>query len=177
MAARIIRFSYLPTAAKRERVAEVRQMLLALEPDAPAAVGEVLALLDRENAASNGWSFVMLGPSQNRTVVLWINEHAKRPRVSAALWAEFFCHLRRDTGEIVMTRTAMAQAVGVAPRTVSEVLSELLGMGALIRCQQGRFVRWFMNPRVGTCLSGAARDEAQRNAPHLSVIEGGASDP
>lgn len=167
MAARIIRFSYRPSALKREDAAQVRQMLLALEPDAPQAVGEVLALLDREHATANGWSFVMLGPEQNRIVLRWILDHAKRQRVSTALWAEFFCHMRRDTGEIIMSREAMAKAVGVPPRTVSECLTELLGMGALIRCQQGRVVRWFMNPRVGTCLTGTARDSAQRSAPRL----------
>jgi hypothetical protein len=31
-------------------------------------------------------------------------------------------------------------------------------------------VRWFMNPNVGTCLTGKAREDAQGAAPKLSVV-------
>lgn len=173
MAARIVPYASRAALLKRERAAEVRQMILQLEAEAPRLVGQMVALLDRHTLADKGWSFVMLSPAQNRLVVRWINANAKRPRVSAALWAEFFCHMRTDTGEICMSRAEMADAVGVQPRTVSEALAELQKMGAVIRHQEGREVRWFMNPRVGTHLTGVAREEAQRAAPLLELIEGG----
>lgn len=135
--------------------------------EAPDLVNQVVALLDRHTASENGWSFVMLGPPQNRFVVRWINEHAKRPRVSAALWAEFFCHMRTDTGEVVMTRQQMMEATGATSPHISTALAELVSIDALIRQQEGRQVRWFMNPNVGTHLGGAARDDAQRSAPPL----------
>jgi hypothetical protein len=116
----------------------------------------------------------MLSPAQNRLVVRWINANAKRPRISAALWAEFFCHMRTDTGEIVMTRAEMMEAAGASSPHISHALAELHGMGAVIRHREGRDVRWFMNPRVGTHLTGIARQEAQASAPPLlELIEGG----
>jgi hypothetical protein len=175
MAARIVPYASRAALLKRERTAEVRQMILQLEAEAPRLVGQMVALLDRHTVADKGWSFVMLSPAQNRLVVRWIHAHAKRPRVSASLWAEFFCHMRTDTGEICMSRTDMMEATAATSAHVSEALSELVGMGAIIRHKEGREVRFFMNPRVGTHLTGAAREQAQRDAPPLlELIEGGA---
>lgn len=174
MPARIVPYASRAQLLKRDRASEVRQMILQLEAEAPRLVGAMVALLDRHTVADKGWSFVMLSPAQNRLVVRWINANAVRPRVSAALWAEFFCHMRTDTGEIVMSRSAMMEAAGASSPHVSHALSELHGMGAVIRHKEGREVRWFMNPRVGTCLTGAAREEAQRSAPPLlTVMQGG----
>lgn len=174
MSARILPYATRVQLLKREEALEVRQMVLSLEDKAPRLVGQFLALLDRNTAADRGWSFVMLSPAQNRLVVRWINANAKRPRVSAALWAEFFCHMRTDTGEIVMTRAEMMEAAGASTSHISDALAELHGMGAVIRQREGRDVRWFMNPRVGTHLTGVARQEAQASAPPLlELIEGG----
>lgn len=174
MAARIVPYASRAALLKRERAAEVRQMILQLEAEAPRLVGQMVALIDRHTIADRGWSFVMLSPAQNRLVVRWINANAKRPRVSAALWAEFFCHMRTDTGEIVMSRAQMMEAADASTSHISDALSELLGMGAIIRQREGREVRWFMNPRVGTHLTGLARQEAQSAAPPLlELIEGG----
>lgn len=175
MAARILPYATRAQLLARERSAELRQLMLGFEAEAPRLVAQALALIDRNTVADRGWSFVMLSPAQNRLVVRWINAHAKRPRVSAALWAECFCHMRTDTGEVVMTRAEMMEACGASSPNVSDALTELVGIGALIRHKEGRDVRWFMNPKVGTCLTGAAREEAQRAAPPLlELIEGGA---
>lgn len=175
MPAKVVRYASRAELLRREKAAELRQLVLGFEAEAPAAVGRVLAVIDRNTAAEKGWSFVMLGPPQNRAVVRWITENAKRPRLSLVLWAELFCHMRTDTGEIFMSRAELAEAVGCPPTHISAALSELLGMGALIRQQEGREVRWFMNPCVGTRLGGAAREKAQRAAPPLlSVVQGAA---
>ncbi len=175
MGARIVPYATRAQLLKRDEALEVRQMVLSLEDKAPRLVGQFLALLDRNTAADRGWSFVMLSPAQNRLVVRWINANAKRPRISAALWAEFFCHMRTDTGEIVMTRVEMMEAACASSPHISHALAELHGMGAVIRHREGRDVRWFMNPRVGTHLTGVARQEAQTAAPPLlELIEGGA---
>jgi hypothetical protein len=176
MPAKIVGFATRAQMLTRHRASEVRQMVLQLEGEAPRLVGQFLALIDRNTAAVEGWSFVMLSPMQNRLVMRWIDAHAKRPRVSTRLWPEFFCHMRTDTGEIVMDRAAMMEASGARSPEVSEALGELVSMGALIRQREGREVRFFMNPRVGTKLSGAAREEAQREAPPLlELIQGGAA--
>lgn len=75
-----------------------------------------------------------------------------------------------DTGEIVMDRKQMMEAAEASSSHVSNALSELVKIGALIRHQEGREVRWFMNPNIGTCLTGKAREDAQRSAPTLQVV-------
>ena len=175
MAARVHQFASRAQLLRRDEAADLRQMVLGLEAQAPRVVAQLVAVIDRNTAAERGWSFVMLSPMQNRAVLRWINEHAQRPRTSVALWAEFFCHMRTDTGEIVMDRRQMMEAAGASSSHVSDALSELVRIGAIIRHREGREVRWFMNPRIGTCLTGAAREAAQRASPTLlEVIEGGA---
>ena len=112
----------------------------------------------------------MLSPAQNHVVNVWIQDHAKRPRLSARLWSAMFCHLRMDTGEIAMDRKQMMEAASASSSHVSDALAELVAVGALIRQQEGREVRWFMNPTIGTCLTGVAREKAQRTAPQLRVV-------
>jgi CRP-like cAMP-binding protein len=170
MKGHIARFRSRADMLRLDQAAELRQLVLKLEDQAPTAVRQLLSVVDRHTAASKGWTFVMMSPMQNRDVCRWIFQHAKRPHVSIRLWTEFFCHLRMDTGEIVMTRKEMAEAAGTTPDHVSSALSELVGVGALIRHREGREVRWFMNPNVGTCLTGKAREDAQGAAPKLSVV-------
>ena len=47
-------------------------------------------------------------PGQNRAVLSWLREHSSRPRKAVELWALLFEHLRRDTGEITLTRDELA---------------------------------------------------------------------
>ena len=124
----------------------------------------------------------LLSPSQNAAVVNYLIEHSERPLVAVRLWALCFEHLRMDTGEILLTREEMGEALGVKADHVTEIMSELVEMGAIIRKRERvkgmkgpGMVRHFMNPRVATNLSGAARDAAQTKAPPLlTPIPGGA---
>ena len=171
MKGHIVSFRSRADTLRLDQAAELRQLVLSLEDQAPTVVRQLLMVVDRHTAASKGWTFVLLAPSQNRDVCRWIRDHAKRPRISAMLWEEFFCNLRADTGEIVMTRAEMARVANTTPSNVSAALSELLAVGALIRHQEGREVRWFMNPRVGTHLTQRAREKAQASAPLLMLVE------
>jgi predicted ArsR family transcriptional regulator len=86
--------------------------------------------------------------------------------------------MRRDTGEIALTRDELAEELGVAPPHVSRLMGELEGIGAISRRLEkipgmrgrGRAV-YFMNPNVATNLAGAARDKAQGEAPPLRLVE------
>lgn len=174
MAARVVRFASRADFLKREQAARLREAVEALEPEAPQSARKILAVIDRQTAADKGWSFVMLSPAQNRAVVRWIMAHARRQSVTLALWTEFFCHMRTDTGEVCMSRSEMMEAAGASSSHVSDALRELVEIGALIRHRQGREVRWFMNPRVATCLTGAAREDAQRASPAVvRLVEAG----
>jgi len=167
MAARIISITVRSARLRRDRTFRLRHSAEELRDEAPELARELLHVIDRHTASEDGWRFVLFGPRQNREVVRWIDAHAKRPRLSQLLWAELFCNFHPMTGEVLLNRTQMAAAIGTHPQQVSAALSELLHFGALIRRQEGRDVRWFMNPNVATSLTGAARDDAQRGAPRL----------
>jgi hypothetical protein len=140
--------------------------------------GELVATIDRQTAAENGWTFVMLSPSQNKAVTRWLLEHSRRPQKATMLWVELFDHLRRDTGEIMLSRDQLAELIEDHPNTVSEIMRELASIGAIITHRErvagmrgpGRAV-YFMNPNVATNLSGGARDRAQGEAPKLRIVE------
>lgn len=176
MAARIISITARTSRIRRDRTYRLRHTAEELRDEAPELARELLHVIDRHTASEDGWRFIMFGPKQNREVVRWIDAHAKRPRLSQLLWAELFCNFHPMTGEVLLNRTQMAQAIGVRPQHVSSALAELLSFGALIRRQEGRNVTWFINPLVATGLTGAARDQAQREAPPLHVVEGGAAE-
>jgi hypothetical protein len=123
----------------------------------------------------------MLSPEQNAAVVAWLAEHSARPQQAMKLWSILFTALRTDTGEIVLTRDELADRLGVTSDKISELMGELEQIGAISRRRhkiggmRGRgMVRYFMNPRVATCLTGEARDQAQAAAPPLlRLMEGG----
>ena len=142
------------------------------------ARGEIIGTIDRQTASEAGWTFVMLSPEQNAAVVRWLRQHSRLPTLALALWGELFTALRRDTGEVVLTRDELAERVGTHPSRVSTVMHELAGIGAIVTHREkvaglrgpGRAV-YLMNPNVGTHLTGAARDKAQAEAPRLQLVE------
>ena len=77
----------------------------------------------------------------------------------------------------MLTRDELAERVGIAPRHVSEIMTELEGIGAVSRRRAGRAVRYYMNPMIGTHLPGQARDAAQAAARQLELelVDGGIS--
>ena len=120
----------------------------------------------------------MISPEQNLAVGRWLSEHSSRPKVALIIWMELFTALRRDTGEVMLTREELAQRVATHPDNVSRVMHELAGIGAIVVHREkiagvrgpGRAV-YLMNPNVGTHLAGAARDQAQADAPRLRLVE------
>lgn len=180
MSAVITSFSSRPDRLRRDQGEALRQALLPFVDDPESSrsvvgvVGELLALLDRKTASSNRWTFIMLSPDQNAAVVRFINSEAKQPRLSSDLWAMCFQHLRMDTGEVMLSREEFAVLLKTSGREVSRCMTELVSFGAISRRREGQRVRYFMNPRVATHLSGAGRDAAQAAAPILELIEGSA---
>lgn len=171
MPATLHRFRSRPQRLRQAQAEQLRQLVLDVPGLPDAAVGAIVATIDRETAAENEWTFVMLSPAQNEAVVDWLDAHSVRPRKAVRLWAKLFGHLRRDTGEIMLTRAEMAGLIGEEPRSVSTIMSELERIGAIIRRREGRVTRYYMSPLVGTHLAGGARDRAQAEAPALRVVE------
>jgi hypothetical protein len=143
-------------------------------------ISRVIAALQRHTVSKSGWTFIMLSPAQNALVVRELRKHSNRPMVAMALWAELFDNMRTDTGEIVLRREELANKMGVQSSHISEIMGEMVKLGAIIRRREKvagmrgpGLVRYFMNPRVGTSLQGAERDKAQAEAPLLKIMEGG----
>jgi len=124
------------------------------------------------------WIFVMLGPKENAAVVRWISANSKRPQKGFLIWATLLEYLRIDTGEIMATRQELADRVGVRPREVSSLMTELASINAVRREKRGRGVRYFLNPGIATHVPGAqARSAARQEAgPLLRVMQGGRID-
>src|SRR3954447_12343684 len=173
MAAQIVRLKTRRQRLRGEQAVQLRQLVLEFEGLDADAAGRIVAAIDRETAAEKGWTFVQLNAAQNAFVVGQLLAHSRRPRLAAKLWAELFLHLRLDTNEIVLSREGLAKAVGAHPDHVSAVMSELERIGAIGRQRDGRGVRYFLNPRIGTGMSGAVREKAQAEAPKLRALEGG----
>src|SRR3954449_1602200 len=180
MAAQIARLRTKADRLRSDTAAQLRQLVLEYPGLPERARGEIVGTIDRQTASEAGWTFVMLSPEQNAAVMRWLRQHSRRPVQALALWGELFTVLRRDTGEIALTRDELAERVGTRPDHVSEIMHELAGIGAIIVHREkvagmrgpGRAV-YLMNPNVATNLTGAARDRAQTEAPNLMLVEGG----
>lgn len=177
VAAKVIELRTKPQRLRQDQAEQLRLALLPFEEEMPNQVRDLIGHIDRQTASRNKWTFVMLSPSQNAAVVRHLRQHSKRPLVAVELWAMCFEHLRTDTGEIVITREEIAEKLGEDADNVSRIMSELEAIGAIMRKRERvrglrgpGLVRYFMNPRVATNLSGLARDKAQEEAPPLLVL-------
>lgn len=120
--------------------------------------------------------FIMMTASQNAAVVRWLREHSKRPQAATALWAELFTAVHPTTGEIMLSRDDLAERVRIEPSHVSRIMTELAGIGAILRRKEGRRVIYAMNPHVATHIAGPEARKAARDAvqpPLLKLMEGG----
>jgi hypothetical protein len=164
---------------RADEAGELRRLILEHPTLPERARGEIIATIDRQAASEAGWTFVMLSPEQNAAVMRWLHRHSKRPRIALALWGELFTALRRDTGQIMLTRDELADRIGTYPDHISQIMGELADISAVtVRRERvagmrgpGRAV-YFMNPTIGTNLAGAARDRAQAEAPPLRLVRG-----
>ncbi len=178
MAARIARLRTKADRLRSDTAAQLRQLVLEYPGLPERARGEIIGTIDRQTASEAGWTFVMLSPEQNAAVVRWLRHHSRQPTMALALWGELFTALRRDTGEIMLTRDELAERVGVSAYEISRVMGELARIGAIIVHREkvagmrglGRAV-YLMNPNVATNLTGAARDKAQAEAPRLQLVD------
>lgn len=169
----------LRTRRDRMRSADaelVRQFVLGLAHAPEQAKSAILAAVDRETAAQEGWTFVMISAEQFEQVHEWLLVNSKRPRLAVRVWTHLFQHIGRETNEVAVTRQQLAERFAVAPAHVSNVMAEMERVGAIERRRIAGRVAYLLNPRVGTHLAGAARDQAQASAPPLlALIDGGKS--
>src|SRR3954462_3799521 len=165
----VVRLRTRRDAGERKGLEALRGVLQDMDGSGgPSAVlGRLVEVVERELAAGRGWRFVMVEPRLYAEVVAHLAEHSRRKVTALKLWARLFEVLPPDSNEVLADRTELARLVGCEPRTVSEIMRELEEVGAVYRRKEGRGVRYFVNPVLGTHLSGAARDRAQAEAPPL----------
>jgi DNA-binding transcriptional ArsR family regulator len=165
----------LITRRDKRELADLGAVRDALQDLAAASssplVGRFVEAVERELSARSGWRFIMVEPHLHDQVVGYLAEHSRRPLKAMRLWSKLFTVLPPDSNEVLLSREELARAVGLQPRTVSEIMGELESIGAVYRRQEGRGVRYFVHPSLGTHLTGAVRDKAQAEAPKLRLVE------
>ena len=114
MAAKIARLRTKADRLRSDTAAQLRQLVLEYPGLPERARGEIIGTIDRQTASEAGWTFVMLSPEQNAVVMRWLRQHSQRPVLALALWGELFTALRRDTGEIMLTRDELAERVATS---------------------------------------------------------------
>src|SRR3954469_8741386 len=127
MAAKIARLRTKADRLRSDTAAQLRQLVLEYPGLPERARGEIIGAIDRQTASEARWTFVMLSPEQNAAVVRWLRQNSRQPTMALALWGELFTALRRDTGEIVLTRDELAERVDTHPNKLSTVTPELGG--------------------------------------------------
>jgi CRP-like cAMP-binding protein len=153
-------------ATEQANLATIRDMLA----DMPGAA-DLVTVVERKLAATRGWGFVMVEPRLYADVIEHLTKHSRRPQKAVVLFTRLFQLLPADGNEVMADRHDLARMVGCQPRDVSEIMGELETLGAVYRRREGRGVRYFVNPMLGTHLAGAARDKAQAEAPRLRLVE------
>lgn len=152
-----------PDETKRDMMRVIRRDTVQLSPNKKA------------------W-FIMLYPEQ----FAWVYDELKKRKEKRQLALDIWCHLprfiRTDTGEILRSRDELARLHDCAPRDITKVMKALSDLGAVKRVPDGRGVRYFLNPKVGTHVEGElGRVEAEKGWPDVpaatrdlfDVIEGG----
>jgi hypothetical protein len=136
-----------------------------------AGAADLVAHVERKLAATRGWGFVMVDPVAYAEVVAHLRRHSRRPLVAMELFTRLFSYLPPDGNEVLADRAELARVTGCAVTDVSEIMGELEAVGAVYRRKEGRGVRYFVNPLLGTHLAGAARNKAQAEAPRLQLVD------
>jgi len=152
----------------------LKQALLPFAETSPAmreAVGRLYVQIKNLTTPDPGTTepFVMIRPAQNAAVVDWLEANSKRPMKAMRVWALLFDHLMPHTGQIMLTREEISEAIGIRADDVSQIMNELVKFGAIFsereRVEGLRgpgLVRYYMNRHVAEVGSRATQEELAR---------------
>lgn len=168
----LARARYRDRQAKAELLEEWSREVIGPQNAAQLALAFASRTPDPE---AERWIFAMINPAQNFAVVEWLRAHSKRPQAAVTVWGLLLTALRYDTGEILLTRSQIAERVSISPDNASRIMTELASINAVRREREGRKVRYFLNANIATHIPGPeARQRAREAAgPLLTLMEGG----
>lgn len=175
MAAQIKRLHPKDKQTKQQDLFELQSILERFPELKEKDVSSLVWKIKRENKLHdpNTWTFIMIEPEQNRAVVQWLTANSKRPLKALELWSVLFEYVHRDTGQIMLSRQELADNLIISSSHVTNIMSELESIKAIIKKKEGRGVTYYMNPNVATHLNQEERDKARPTAPKLALINGG----
>jgi len=180
----------------KERVprskAEAAQAALAAL-DIPAHAREQLRhelyrITEPDHGRSPWGSYVMLSVQQVGAIWQAIRELApkERPHEVRHAFDLALLHLRQDTGEIMLTRDEMAQAMKCRPQEVTQALGVLYRLGVILKGERrkvpglrGRGLQpYFINPHAAWngALANRAAEAEHQAPPLLALMQGGKTD-
>lgn len=195
---RIVRLTTKQQMADQQVAATIAEQLELITPEMlDGAPGDLKLLVSRAIYSARKQSrpnteglwpggFTMI--SRDQTKLVWDAIRAlppeDRPQQVRHAFDLALLSLRQDTGEIMMRRDELAEEIGCAPRTVSEIMGVLERLGAIRRTRQkvpgirGPGVAvYYINPHVGWNGSLDVR-KAQAEEIHppvqLELLQGGA---
>lgn len=192
MVARVLKFHTSDQRMRRTTAAALFDQLRLfsddeLPPTARAALMNALHRLSKPDDAESIWpgGFTML--SRQQTAAVWDAIRALpadlRPHLVRHAFDLVLLNLRQDTGEVMLTRDQLADAMKVNADHVSRVMGTLEKMG-VIRRERRRveglrgpgMAVYFINPHVAWNGSLNARKEEAKATPEpalLRLLEGG----
>jgi hypothetical protein len=111
-------------------------------PDLPPQVlRTILAAIG--DGRKDHW-FVQLRPRKFREAVRAIRQHCERPWVALDLLAVCMDHLDFRSQQVRLSRHQLAEAVGVNPARITEIMAELDHLGLVRRAKEGRESVYFL---------------------------------
>lgn len=175
MAAQIKRLQPKNKQIKQEQLEKLQAMLNLFPELNEKKTSSLLWEIKRKNKLNdpNTWTFIMISPEQNRSVVNWLDEKSTQPRKALRLWALLFEYVHRETGQIMLSRQEIAEKIKMRSNDVSRIMSELESINAILKKKDGRGVIYFMNPNVANHYSQEIREKVQKEVPQLKIIDGG----
>jgi hypothetical protein len=154
---------------RHDAICESIQLALDLPLDLKQETRDDLADALGRFAPPETWSFAMLNPDQQRTVLKAINR-GEKPALTLRVWNAAISHIRYDTEEkeIMASCRRLAEDADTNPDEASRALNRLAQIGALIKLRRGRYA---INPHVAWMGDLSKRQEAAKHVQPVRLIE------
>ena len=155
MTAKIKRFQLKEKQEKQQDLLELLSILERFPELNERKISSLLWEVKRKNKINlpEDWTFIMISPEQNRAVVDWLEENSKRPLKALRLWASLFENVQKETGQIMLSRREIAQEINIQTQTVTNIMSELESIKAILKQKNGRGVMYYHESKYRQPLS------------------------